>query len=64
MLLFSQSFSPKSSTNSYYCSKLVWKSYKEGANLDIDDNGGVKVTPSDIYDDSDTKKIYSYTYNY
>lgn len=40
--------SPKWNTSSWYCSKLVWKSYKEKTNMDIDYDGGYYVYPVDM----------------
>ncbi|MEC2352609.1 YiiX/YebB-like N1pC/P60 family cysteine hydrolase [Bacillus velezensis] len=38
----------KKNTNKYYCSKLVWQSYKNTKGTDLDSNGGALVTPADI----------------
>lgn len=48
----------------YYCSELVWASYKAAGGPDIDENPGWSwtyaygVAPQEIYDDSDTYVIY------
>lgn len=34
--------------DSYYCSLLIWDSYYNTHNLDLDDNGGAAVLPEDI----------------
>lgn len=39
------------------CSSLVWYSYKYGANVDIDYNGGTLVLPDDIALDNDVYYI-------
>ncbi len=50
--------------SSYYCSELVWASYKAVGGPDIDENPGWSwtyaygVAPQEIYDDSDTYVIY------
>jgi uncharacterized protein YycO len=50
--------------DSYYCSELVWASYKAVGGPDIDANPGWSwtyaygVAPQEIYDDSDTYVIY------
>ncbi|MCE4625518.1 MAG: hypothetical protein F7C35_06610 [Desulfurococcales archaeon] len=50
--------------DSYYCSELVWASYKASGGPDIDDNPGWSwtyaygVAPQEVYDDSDTYLIY------
>ncbi|MCC9021498.1 YiiX/YebB-like N1pC/P60 family cysteine hydrolase [Bacillus nakamurai] len=44
----------KNSTNKYYCSKLVWQSYKNTKGTDLDSNGGALVTPADIDGSSKT----------
>ncbi|MFK8882483.1 YiiX/YebB-like N1pC/P60 family cysteine hydrolase [Bacillus velezensis] len=38
----------KKNTNKYYCSKLVWQSYKNSIGTDLDSKGGALVTPADI----------------
>lgn len=38
----------KTSTSKYYCSKLVWQSYKNTIGTDLDSNRGAIVTPADI----------------
>jgi len=39
----------------FYCSLLAWKSWKiSGSSFDLDDDGGVVVTPGDIDQDSQT----------
>ena len=43
------SLSTKSSTDSWYCSKIAWKAYWEKAGIDLDPNGGYHVIPDDIY---------------
>lgn len=47
-----QALSSKNNTDSWYCSKLVWKAYKVVLNIDIDDNGGLIVYPEDILNSS------------
>lgn len=42
------SFSSKSNTSSWYCSKLQWRAYKQVLNIDIDYDGGSYVFPEDI----------------
>ena len=32
----------------YYCSEIVWASWKHAANIDLDPTGG-RVSPADIY---------------
>ncbi len=50
--------------SSYYCSELVWASYKAVGGPDIDDNPGWSwtylygVAPQEVYDDSDTYVVY------
>ncbi|ADV65541.1 YiiX/YebB-like N1pC/P60 family cysteine hydrolase [Desulfurococcus mucosus] len=50
--------------SSYYCSELVWASYKAVGGPDIDANPGFSlkylyaVAPQEIYDDGDTYIIY------
>jgi len=50
--------------DSYYCSELVWASYKAAGGPDIDANPGFSweylwgVAPQEIYDDDDTYVIY------
>jgi uncharacterized protein YycO len=50
--------------DSYYCSELVWASYKAVGGPDIDANPGFSwrylwgVAPQEIYDDSDTYVVY------
>ncbi|MCM2988492.1 hypothetical protein M3580_04530 [Bacillus safensis] len=44
----------KKSTDKYYCSKLVWQSYKNTKKIDLDSNGGALVTPADIDQSSKT----------
>jgi uncharacterized protein YycO len=50
--------------SSYYCSELVWASYKAVGGPDIDKNPGWSwtyaygVAPQEVYDDSDTYVIY------
>lgn len=46
----------KSNEDKLNCSSLVWFSYKKGASIDLDANGGPGVYPSDIRDSSLTKK--------
>lgn len=41
------------------CSELVWKAYKFGAGIDLDNNGGLAVYPNNIYD-SDKLTIVAY----
>ena len=49
---------------SYYCSELVWASYKAVGGPDIDENPGWSwtyaygVAPQEVYDDGDTYVIY------
>lgn len=52
-------FSLKTNENSWYCSKLVWKAYKQ-VNIDIDYDGGAEVTPTDILN---SPLLYGYTIN-
>ncbi len=50
--------------DSYYCSELVWASYKAVGGPDIDENPGFSwrylwgVAPQEVYDDSDTYLVY------
>ncbi len=50
--------------SSYYCSELVWASYKAVGGPDIDENPGWSwtyaygVAPQEVYDDGDTYVIY------
>ncbi len=50
--------------SSYYCSELVWASYKAVGGPDIDANPGWSwtyaygVAPQEVYDDGDTYVIY------
>lgn len=53
------SFSLKTNESSWYCSKLVWKAYKQ-VNIDIDYDGGAEVTPTDILN---SPLLYGYTIN-
>jgi uncharacterized protein YycO len=48
----------KNSTKKYYCSKLVWKSWKSQGK-DLDKDGGYWVFPSDISGDNDVVVYYS-----
>ena len=41
--------STKWTENTWYCSKLQWRAYYNATGVDIDKNGGVAVTPADIY---------------
>lgn len=44
----------KSDTSQWYCSKLLWASYKHVANVDLDASGGPFVSPADLLTDNDT----------
>ena len=46
--------SSKTDQSKWYCSKLVWASYKYKASKDLDANGGYWVAPVDLYNDNDT----------
>jgi uncharacterized protein YycO len=52
--------------DSYYCSELVWASYKAVGGPDLDANPGFNlkyldgVAPQEIYDDGDTYVIYQH----
>jgi uncharacterized protein YycO len=52
--------------DSYYCSELVWASYKAVGGPDLDANPGFTleylygVAPQEIYDDDDTYVIYQH----
>ena len=35
--------------SSLYCSQLVWNAFYEVASIDLDSNGGINVTPDDVY---------------
>ncbi len=41
----------------FYCSKLIWQSYYEGAGIDLDKNGMWFVSPSDLVNDDDTYEV-------
>lgn len=48
----------KSSTDSWYCSKIPWYAYKNsGTNIDIDSDGGLWCYPIDIYNSNNTVLI-------
>jgi len=53
--------------DSYYCSELVWASYKAVNGPDIDANPGFSwkylwgVAPQEVYDDGDTYVIYRHS---
>lgn len=53
------SFSLKTNETSWYCSKLVWRAYKE-IGVDIDYDGGAEVTPTDILN---SPLLYGYLLN-
>ena len=50
--------------DSYYCSELVWASYKAAGGPDVDENPGWSwtyaygVAPQEVYDDDDTYVVY------
>lgn len=46
--------SSKDDTSQWYCSKLLWASYKHVANVDLDGTGGPFVSPADLVMDSQT----------
>ncbi|MBN2442345.1 MAG: hypothetical protein JXJ04_13405 [Spirochaetales bacterium] len=54
-------FTTRDSNDYWYCSKLVWRAWKsQGKDLEYNTwyyLRGVWVTPSDIYDDSDTYRV-------
>ncbi len=55
-------FSSKNKYNNFYCSKYVWLVYLEtakelGYSLDIDNNGGLLVTPFDLLGNKNFKQI-------
>ena len=50
--------SSKTNTSKWYCSKLVWRAYKEALNIDIDSDGGTYVFPDDILESPLTNVIY------
>lgn len=47
--------SDKTNSNTWYCSKLAWKAYKDKAGIDIDYNKDYWVLPDDIYQSSFVK---------
>lgn len=51
--------SSKTNQSQWYCSKLVWASYKYTSNIDLDYNGGYYVWPEDLLDDSQTSLFAS-----
>jgi len=55
---------PVSGVNGYYCSEIAWAAYKDLFGIDLDPDGNswdwttaYGVSPSDIYDDSDTEVV-------
>lgn len=50
----------KSENDAFNCSELVWKSYKKGANIDLDSDGGPGVYPDDIKNSTLTIKLRSF----
>lgn len=46
--------SAKSDTARWYCSKLVWSSYRAAAGIDLDADSGYWVWPVDLVNDSQT----------
>lgn len=51
--------SSKTDMTQWYCSKLPWVGYRDRAAKDLDANGGYWVTPSDLYNDADTRVFAS-----
>ncbi|GAA0697017.1 YiiX/YebB-like N1pC/P60 family cysteine hydrolase [Paraclostridium ghonii] len=45
-------------TDSFYCSQLVYRAYKEVTGINLNYNGGM-VTPADLIDSPETSMIYS-----
>lgn len=52
--------SSKSDQSKWYCSKLVWASYRFIAGLDLDADGGYWVWPIDLINDSQTS-LFAYS---
>jgi len=53
----------KSNTDYFYCSKLVWRAYKNGADTDVDHDDGFYVTPGDIENDWDIGRVKRFIVN-
>lgn len=53
-------FTSKTSTSSWYCSKLDWASYYHTSGLDLDADGGYWVWPVDLVNDNDTS-VFAYS---
>lgn len=51
---------PKWTSSKFYCSKLVWRSYKKYGEYNIDDDGGYWVFPSDIKNDKSLFTFHTY----
>ncbi|MCK5779659.1 MAG: hypothetical protein KAH04_01505, partial [Psychrilyobacter sp.] len=57
------SISSKNNTNTFYCSKYIWKVYLEtakelGYDLDLDGDKGFMVLPYDILKSKDLEQIF------
>jgi len=50
--------SSKTNYDEWYCSKLPYVGYKLKASLDIDNDGGIWVTPDDIYYSSNVSQFW------
>ena len=48
----------KTTSDKFYCSKLVWRAWKDVAGLDLDNDGGYSVYPLDIYWDSEVQPYF------
>ena len=56
-------WTPKVDRRYWYCSKLVWRAYKQGTGDDLDSDWGWWVFPSDIEQSGHLRTVYRFRYN-